>query len=91
MSKLSRLLKKVGNIFPGTGRHAARRAERQANEFTRQAQAENVALARKTERERARAQRLAIRGLRSRRAASYFSAPGSPSYGTPDAGRATIG
>lgn len=87
MSKLSRLLKKIGrHVFPGTGRHAAQRAERQANEFVRQAQAENANLARKSERERERAQRLAIRGLRSRRAASYFNAPGSPSYGSPTIG-----
>jgi hypothetical protein len=80
-------LKKIGNaigkLFPGTGRHAAQRAARDANMYAMQAQAQRAALEAKTKKEKARAQKLAIRGLRSRRAASRYSAEsqGSPTIG----------
>lgn len=82
------LLKKIGNLFPGTGRHAARRAERASNQAAAEAKAEAEALKQKTKKEKEKAQRLAIRGLRSRRAASRFTAAaeGNPSYGSPTIG-----
>jgi hypothetical protein len=79
------LLKKIGKaIFPGTGRHAAQRAEKAANEYRAEAEKQRLDNERKTKRERRRAQKLSIRGLRSRRSASFFqstSAEGSPTIG----------
>jgi hypothetical protein len=75
---LKKALRKLGKtVFPGTGRHAAKRAEKQANQYAAEAEKQRLDNQRKTERDRKRAQKLAIRGLRSRRSASYFqsSAP----------------
>lgn len=81
-------IRKVGNIFPGTGRHAAKRAETAANEFVAAAEQDRAKLEEKTKKERLRAQKLAIKGLRSRRAASYFKSPTgeSTTYGSPTIG-----
>lgn len=88
MNIFKKIGKKIGKLFPGTGRHAARRAEAAAKEYTATAKAQTAALEEKTKRERRRAQKLALRGIRSKRAASHFSMPGqeSPSYGSPTIG-----
>lgn len=78
------LLKNIGKLFK-TGRSAAKRAENAANQFAAQAQANIADTQRKTKRERDRAQKLAIRGLRSKRSASYFGG------GFPQQGSDTIG
>lgn len=79
------LLKKLGKaIFPGTGRHAAKRAEKAANQYAAEAQRDRELNERKTARERRRAQKLSVRGLRSKRTASFFQ-PSSTE------GSATIG
>lgn len=80
--------KKIGRLFPGTGRHAARRAERAAKEYTAKAETDTAALAEKTKREKRRAQKLALRGIRSKRAASHFASPNQEftSYGSPTIG-----
>lgn len=66
-----------------TGRSAAKRASKAAEQYALQAAAEREKLEKKTEREKARAQKLALRGLRSRRAASrnYNEAQGVPTIG----------
>lgn len=78
------LLKKIGKIFPGTGRHAAKRAAKQANAYAAEANAKTAALEEKTKKEKKRAQKLALRGIRSKRAASHFSSPDNKftSYGS---------
>lgn len=78
--------KKLGKaIFPGTGRHAAKRAEKAATEYAAEAQKQRLANENREKRERRRAQKLAIRGLRSRRSASFFQSA-SPSEGSPTIG-----
>jgi hypothetical protein len=78
--------KKLGKaIFPGTGRHAAKRAEKAANEYAAEAQKQRADNERRQKKERRRAQKLAIRGLRSRRSASYFQTS-APSEGSPTIG-----
>lgn len=88
MGVLKKLVKKVGKLFPGTGRHAAKRAEAQANMFAEEAGRARTELEDKTKKERARAQKLAIKGLRSKRSASYFKSPNgeSTTYGSPTIG-----
>jgi hypothetical protein len=82
---LKKLIKKIGKaVLPGTGRHAAQRAENAANEYAAEATKTRQDNERRTLRERKRAQKLAIRGLRSKRSASYFSA--SQSEGSPTIG-----
>jgi len=80
--------KAVGKLFPGTGRHAARRAQTASKEYAAQAQAQTTALEQKSKKERLRAQKLALRGIRSKRAASRFSSPSQEytSYGSPTIG-----
>ena len=78
-------LRNIGRaLFPGTGRHAAKRAEAAANQYAAEAQRQRAENERKIKKDRDRAQKLAIRGLRSRRSASYFSS-------SPSEGSATIG
>ena len=60
------------NLFK-TGRHARRRARTAANAEAAQSQVEREDYDRKKKSERKRAQQLKIRGLRSKRSASYFS------------------
>ncbi len=92
MSKVSRFFKsagrKVGKVFPGTGKHAAKRAEESANKLAAEATAEREALDKKNKKERARANKIAARGLRSKRSASFLRETGqdSPSYGSPTIG-----
>ena len=88
MGFFKKLGKKVGRLFPGTGRHAAQRAEKQVNEFVQQATADRTRLEEKTKRERLRAQKLSIKGLRSKRAASHFKSPTgeTTTYGSPTIG-----
>lgn len=69
------ILKKLGKLLPGTGKHAAKRAAKAADQYTAQAEAERKVLEDKARREKARAQKLAIRGMRSKRAASRLSSP----------------
>lgn len=88
---LKRTLKKIGKAVERpfrTGRHEAKRAEKAANAYKMEAEAKAAKLEEKTKKERARAQKLSLRGLRSRRAASHFTASGSAfqSYGTPTIG-----
>jgi hypothetical protein len=82
---LKKVIKKIGKaIFPGTGRHAANRAEKAANEYAAESTKTRLDNERKTLRERKRAQKLAVRGFRSKRSASYFNASqsdGSPTIG----------
>ena len=89
MASLKKVLKNIGKaVLPGTGRHAAKRAEKEASNYAREAETKRLALEEKTKKERRRAQKLAIRGLRSRRAASHFSrGEGAPTtYGSPTIG-----
>lgn len=66
-------LKKLGKaIFPGTGRSAAKRAAKQGEAYAAEAAKQRADNDRRAKKERLRAQKLAIRGLRSRRSASYF-------------------
>ena len=81
-------VKKASRILPGTGRHAAKRAEESSNEYANQARQDRERLEQKTKKERARAQKLVIKGIRSRRAASYFS---NPNGKTTTYGSTTIG
>lgn len=76
--------KLVSAVLPGTGRSAARRAEQQANEFSAQAQSQIAQLEEERKKSRAKAQKLQIRALRSRRSASYYQA-------APTGGSETIG
>ncbi|CAB4240876.1 hypothetical protein UFOVP23_31 [uncultured Caudovirales phage] len=101
MSKVSRFLKSAGRKFAknplgpialgekllGSGKSAAKRAENDANKFAAEATAERTKLEAKTKKEKLRAQKLAVRGLRSKRSASYFK----PSDDMPTNGSATIG
>ena len=60
-----------------------------AEKATTEAEANRVKLEAKTAKERARAQKLAIRGIRSKRAASHFSkklGEAHTSYGSPTIG-----
>lgn len=88
MGFFKKLGKKVGRLFPGTGKHAAKRAEKQVNEFVAQATADRTKLEEKTKKERLRAQKLAVKGLRSKRAGSYFKSPNNETttYGSPTIG-----
>lgn len=90
MASVKRFLKKVGKaVFPGTGRHAAKRAEKAAANYAAEAAAHTAQLKEKEKRERNRAQKLAIRGLRSRRAASHFAKAdnsAATTYGSPTIG-----
>jgi hypothetical protein len=85
---LKKLGKKIGRLLPGTGRHAAKRAEKAAKEYAATAQAQTRQIEERTEKERKRAQKLAIRGIRSKRAASHFGSPTQEytSYGSPTIG-----
>lgn len=88
MGILKKIGKKVGKLFPGTGKHAAKRAVAQANEFIAQTQADMTKLQEKTKKERLRAQKLAIKGLRSKRAGNFFKSPTgeTTTYGSPTIG-----
>lgn len=83
MGILSKITRSIGKLFPGTGRHAAKRAATEANKFAQEAIVERSKLEDKTRRERLKAQKLAIRGLRSKRAAANYGAAlgSSDSYG----------
>lgn len=62
-------------IFPTlfkTGRHAARRAKREAREEIRITQEERAALQEERLKEKKKANQLKIRSLRSRRSSAYF-------------------
>lgn len=76
------LLRNIGRAF-STGRSAAKRAAKAAEQYAMQAAEDRKRLEAKTEKEKARAQKLALRGLRSRRAASrnYNEAQGVPTIG----------
>lgn len=82
------LLKKIGKLFPGTGRHAARRAANEARNYVTEAQTKTAAFEQKAVKEKRRSQKLALRGIRSKRAASRFSATDNQytSYGSPTIG-----
>lgn len=85
MGILKKIGKAIGGIFPGTGRHAAKRAASEANQYAQEASSARKALEERTKKERLKAQKLAIRGIRSRRAASRIRgtvAGESPSYGS---------
>lgn len=88
MSWLSKGLKKLGKaIFPGTGKHAAQRAANAAEEEVKIAKADRAILEEKTKKEKEKAARLRVRGLRSKRSASYFKKEGAhTSYGSPTIG-----
>jgi len=80
------ILKKLGSVIGKiTGTSAAKQTSRQANEFANIAAAQKFENERKEKRERARANKLSIRGLRSKRAAAYLGAQ------TSDVGSSTIG
>ncbi len=88
---LKRTLKKIGKAIERpfrTGRHEAKRAVNAANTYAAEAEAKTAALEEKTKKERRRAQKLSLRGMRSKRAASHFSTnDGSfQSYGSPTIG-----
>lgn len=70
---LKKIGKTIGKIFPGTGKSAAKRAEKQANAYAAEATAARLKTEEKTKREKLKAQKLAIRGMRSRRAASRYA------------------
>lgn len=88
MGLLRKIGKKIGKLFPGTGRHAARRAADAANAYALEAQAKTVELEEKAKKERRKAQKLALRGMRSKRAASHFANQNAEytSYGSPTIG-----
>lgn len=94
LKKIGKLAKKaykttgIGAILPGTGKGAANRAAKAANAYAAEAQAQTKALNEKTKKEQAKAQKLAIRGLRSRRAGSHFNSDSNESgrYGSPTIG-----
>lgn len=89
MGLIRKIGKKIGKLFPGTGRHAANRAANQANAYAAEAEAERKRLEEKTKKERRKAQKLALRGIRSKRAASHFNKAdnqGYTSYGSPTIG-----
>ena len=79
--------KKIGKLFPGTGKSAAKRAEKAANAYAEEARQRTAQLEEREKKERRRAQKLAIRGLRTKRAASHFNQSGeNNSYGSPTIG-----
>ena len=88
-SKIGKGLKKLAGAVTGrSGRKQAKQAANEARVAAAQASVARVTLEEKTKREKARAHKLAIKGLRSRRAASYFKPPegttgthGSPTIG----------
>lgn len=88
MGLLKKIGKGIGKLFPGTGRHAATRAANEADVFAAQAAQQRSEIEERTKREKKKAQKLAIRGLRSRRAASHFASPDNTyqSYGSPTIG-----
>lgn len=65
----------IGAALGGTGRSAAKRAANASESYIAQSQADRAKLEASTAKERKRAQKLSIRGMRSKRAASYFSQP----------------
>ena len=76
------LLKNIGKIIKNTSvvgllgkpaERAAREAKRTARDIQEEAKTVKADLDRKTQKERVKAQKLSMRGLRSRRAASYFT------------------
>lgn len=89
LKKIGKAIKKGFNaITGGSGRKQAKQAANEARVAAVQASAARATLEEKTKREKARAHKLAIKGLRSRRAASYFKPPegttgthGSPTIG----------
>lgn len=74
-------------ILGRTARKQARKVEARANILAAETDIQRKELEARTKKERDRAQKLIIRGLRSRRAASYFT----PSMGVGGEGSATIG
>lgn len=80
-----KLLKKLGQVLNpinwigaalgGTGKSAAKRAANAAEAYSLLAIADREKAEANTAKERKRAQKLSIRGMRSKRAASYFSQP----------------
>jgi hypothetical protein len=86
MGFFKKIGKKIGKLFPGTGRHAAKRAEKAANEYAEEARQRTAMLEEREKKERRRAQKLSIRGLRSKRAASHFQSNENTSYGSPTIG-----
>lgn len=88
MGAIKKIIKKVGKaidkVLPGTGRSAAKRAANEANAYAEEARADRARLEEKTKKERLRAQKLAIKGLRSRRSVARFNSTSgeSPSYGS---------
>ena len=71
-----------------SARKEAKAAAGQAEQYANEAEAERVKLATKTKKEKLRAQKLAVKGLRSKRAASYFkpAAGTTGTYGSPTIG-----
>lgn len=98
MSRFSKLFKKatrfgvpglIKKVFPGTGRHAAKRAEKATESAIAESQAERLLIDEKTRKEKEKAHRLRVRGIRSKRSAGYAgqsSSGESPSYGRPTIG-----
>lgn len=56
-----------------TGRHAAKRARKEAENLAQESKAERESMQAKTEMEKRKAQKIRIRGLRSRRSSSFFA------------------
>ena len=81
-------LKVVSKAVGGSGKRDATEATAQAEQFANESEAERVKLAAKTKREKLRAQKLAVKGLRSKRAASYFKPEKGTTgtYGSPTIG-----
>lgn len=83
-SPIGLAVKAVEKILPSSGKSAAKRAIGEANALAAEATSARVSLEEKTKKERAKAQKLAIKGLRSKRAANYFKNEGgeSTTYGS---------
>jgi len=73
-------------ILGRTAKKQAKKIEMKANAFAAESEVQRKELETRYKKERDKAQKLTIRGLRSRRAASYFSPAASPGEGS-----ATIG
>jgi len=74
----------VGFGLLSTGKSAAKRTERAANDYAAEAMKARKAVEDRTAKERRRASKLAIRGLRSKRSAGFFAQTeptGSPTIG----------
>lgn len=70
----------IPKIKISTGRHAARRARKESENLVNEAKTERESIQAKTELEKRKAQKIRIRGLRSRRSSSFF-AEGSDTIG----------